>query len=321
MKSNDLFSISAQGIPSLNDGYRDNISSISSLQIKEEPFGFVPIMPGIEKLIFKEKPNRTASRKLDICCDDSFIFISNQENPLSITLAGEKFLDLGQYQNLLISGNAHLPVVFNLQKDEDYNAAVFVFKSARLRSYLSKSYPEIFDKPSFYFKSRANLEVSDYISKVINCDNKFPSNMMAWGYINIITALLFKSYLRQENEKKYTKSSLRKWEIAELQKITAMIRENPEQDYTVNELAEQSGVSIPKLQKGFKEMHGTTVSNFIRDVRLEKAEELIQTTDLNISEIVYTIGLSSRSYFSRIFKERYHCSPSDYQKERMMQNS
>ncbi|MDX1318460.1 MAG: AraC family transcriptional regulator, partial [Xanthomarina gelatinilytica] len=39
---------------------------------------------------------------------------------------------------------------------------------------------------------------------------------------------------------------------------------------------------------------------------------LIKNTDMNISEVVYTIGLTSRSYFSKIFKEKYNCSPKDY---------
>lgn len=47
------------------------------------------------------------------------------------------------------------------------------------------------------------------------------------------------------------------------------------------------------------------------------AEKLIKTTDLNISQIVYTIGLSSRSYFSKIFKEKYKCSPREYENNRV----
>ena len=60
-------------------------------------------------------------------------------------------------------------------------------------------------------------------------------------------------------------------------------------------------------------MHNRTVTDYIRNVRVEVAEELIKNTDLNISEIVYSIGLTSRSYFSKIFKEKYNCSPKYYQ--------
>ena len=66
------------------------------------------------------------------------------------------------------------------------------------------------------------------------------------------------------------------------------------------------------LQEGFKLMHGTTVSDYIRAVRVEKAEELIKTSDLNISEVVYSVGFTSRSYFSKIFRQKYNCSPKEY---------
>lgn len=59
-------------------------------------------------------------------------------------------------------------------------------------------------------------------------------------------------------------------------------------------------------------MEGTTVTNFIRNERLILAEELIQTSDMNISEIVYSIGFTSRSYFSKIFRNKFNCTPKAY---------
>ncbi|WP_369993860.1 helix-turn-helix domain-containing protein [Winogradskyella sp.] len=44
--------------------------------------------------------------------------------------------------------------------------------------------------------------------------------------------------------------------------------------------------------------------------RLDKAAQLIQETDYNVSELVYSIGFSSRSYFSKIFKQRFGVLPS-----------
>jgi len=38
----------------------------------------------------------------------------------------------------------------------------------------------------------------------------------------------------------------------------------------------------------------------------------MKTTDLNISEIVYSVGITSRSYSSKIFKDHYNMSPNDY---------
>ena len=42
---------------------------------------------------------------------------------------------------------------------------------------------------------------------------------------------------------------------------------------------------------------------------------MLKNTDLNISQIVYSIGFSSRSYFSKIFKEKYGITPNKFKKK------
>ncbi len=106
----------------------------------------------------------------------------------------------------------------------------------------------------------------------------------------------------------------KEWEVGELLRVSKKIRENPGENYSVIGISKATGIGEPRLQAGFKEMHGLTVALYIKEMRLQKAEQLIRKTTLNISEIVYKIGLSSRSYFSRIFKQKYRCSPSDYKR-------
>ncbi|WP_431137979.1 helix-turn-helix domain-containing protein, partial [Psychroserpens mesophilus] len=55
-----------------------------------------------------------------------------------------------------------------------------------------------------------------------------------------------------------------------------------------------------------------TVADYVRHVRLETARNLLRKTDMNISEVVYSVGFNSRSYFSNIFKKQYGLSPSDF---------
>ena len=69
------------------------------------------------------------------------------------------------------------------------------------------------------------------------------------------------------------------------------------------------------MQDGFKFLYNRTVTEYIRHIRLESARDLLKTTDLNISQIVYTIGFSSRSYFSKIFREKYGITPNEFKKK------
>ncbi len=156
-----------------------------------------------------------------------------------------------------------------------------------------------------------NLAICEITRKLKNLDYMSSENkFMARGYINIIIGMKFKEILCDQPS---ISSPLSCYEIQQLEMITDQIKKNPQDDYTINDLCKKSGLSVSKLQAGFKEKHGSTVTIFIRNVRLEKALRMLQDTNLNISEIVYSVGLSSRSYFCRIFKKRFKCSPKLYQ--------
>ncbi|MBJ2174354.1 helix-turn-helix transcriptional regulator [Aureibaculum sp. A20] len=101
-------------------------------------------------------------------------------------------------------------------------------------------------------------------------------------------------------------------EMDTIKEISEFVSNYPENDYTLKMLSRKSGLSNSKLQEGFKLLHNRTVRDFIIHERIKKSEKLIRTTDLNISQVVYSIGFTSRSYFSKIFKQKYNCSPKFY---------
>ena len=100
-----------------------------------------------------------------------------------------------------------------------------------------------------------------------------------------------------------------------MRNISKMILKDVSKDYSLDMLSAESGLSQAKLQEGFKLLYTRTVTEYIRHVRLEEARDYIRTTEMNISQIVYTIGFSSRSYFSKIFKEKYNITPNQYKKK------
>jgi len=55
-----------------------------------------------------------------------------------------------------------------------------------------------------------------------------------------------------------------------------------------------------------------TPVDFIRSVKLEKAKELLQKSDLNIAAIAYETGFSNPNYFTKVFKTCYKITPSEF---------
>lgn len=102
---------------------------------------------------------------------------------------------------------------------------------------------------------------------------------------------------------------LRRSDVEKVRQASDIISENMTQNLSVDYLAKEVGTNVNKLQEGFKHMYKLTVNKYMQQVKLEAAKEMLNSSDYNISEIVQQIGLTNRSYFSKIFKERYGVSP------------
>ena len=82
-----------------------------------------------------------------------------------------------------------------------------------------------------------------------------------------------------------------------------------EEDFGIVHLQRALGISRTQLHNKIKALTGQSTTEFIRLIRLNKARELLLTTDLNISEVGYEVGIGNPAYFSRIYAETYGESP------------
>jgi AraC-like DNA-binding protein len=98
-------------------------------------------------------------------------------------------------------------------------------------------------------------------------------------------------------------TSLLKKELKIIGEIDVFINNYLALSHTINSISSKSGLPLSKLQGGFKFMCDMTLGEYIRELRLQKAEVLIRTNDLTISQ-VYSIGFTSRGYFCKIFKKK-----------------
>ncbi len=77
------------------------------------------------------------------------------------------------------------------------------------------------------------------------------------------------------------------------------------------------GMSRTQLHRKLTAITGHSASNFINSIRLDKAQELLLSSDQSISEVAYATGFNDPSYFTRIFSKFYDCSPSEYRMKHM----
>ena len=169
------------------------------------------------------------------------------------------------------------------------------------------------EEPLNYFGTY-NLRIGEQLAQIGKINQKgIVKKLLVEGILNLTLAMEIQHLQSDMEDEQNPTGSLTKHELNSIKNISRDIEEHPEIQYSIKSICIDCGISASKLQEGFKLLHSTTVSDFIRNERLNTAERLISTTDMNISEIVYTVGLSSRSYFSKIFKRRYKVSPKMYQ--------
>lgn len=86
--------------------------------------------------------------------------------------------------------------------------------------------------------------------------------------------------------------------------------DNPE--LNVQELSDKIGVSRGTLYRKILDYTGLKPVEYIRQTRLEKAAQLLEKSDFNVSQIAYMTGFATPAYFARMFKAKYNMAPSEY---------
>ena len=82
-------------------------------------------------------------------------------------------------------------------------------------------------------------------------------------------------------------------------------------EFGTDQLAKELGISKTTLLSRIKSAYGTVPSEVISRVRIQAATELLEKTELTISEIAYRIGFNDPKYFSRVYKKITGKSPSE----------
>ncbi|XMO87635.1 two-component regulator propeller domain-containing protein [Algibacter sp. AS12] len=97
-----------------------------------------------------------------------------------------------------------------------------------------------------------------------------------------------------------------------IQKVLSYISENmSDSDLSVEVLASQLNLSRSQLYRKIKSLTGQTVNEFLRKIRIQKAKQILETGNSNISEVCYKVGFSSPSYFTKCFKAHFGILPTE----------
>lgn len=108
-------------------------------------------------------------------------------------------------------------------------------------------------------------------------------------------------------------SHLVKKDLEFVKKIHAIIEENlNSNDFNIDTIAETIGLSRSAFFKKLKSLTGFAPVDLVREIRLNKAAKLMESTDSSITEIAYTVGFRDAGYFGKCFRKKYGMTPKEF---------
>jgi AraC-like DNA-binding protein len=98
-----------------------------------------------------------------------------------------------------------------------------------------------------------------------------------------------------------------------LQNIVQVIEKNVSNaEFSVSDLCRELGVSRSRFFKRVHALTGKSPMEFIRNIRMQHAAQLLEKSQLSVSEVAYRVGFNNPRYFAKYFKELYEVLPSAY---------
>jgi len=270
--------------------------------------------------------------------DISIHFINEAVHPLKFIFCSEgqvghtfqdckDFHNIETYQNIIVSNSGYNGHVLHFKANmQTHVSSLEIIRNKfsqhsnydfqELDSHLKELFKdEVFKKP-FFYQGHYSIKSADLMDEVIS--RKYRGFLMAIfleGKSLEMLVIQISQYHDDQSGGKWPKI-LRKSDIKKVQHVASRILANLGSNFTVGSLAKEAGTNINKLQEGFKHEYNLTVNKYMQNKKLEAAKEMLMTSEKNISEIVTAIGLNNRSYFSKIFKEKYGVNPNYFLRSR-----
>ena len=160
------------------------------------------------------------------------------------------------------------------------------------------------------------LGVEDYITK------PFSATYLKARVENILTQRVKLQQLYCANlmniqpvaeEEQQTQPEMSSHDRKFMEKLTELMEMNMDNgDLIVDDLVQELAVSRSVFFKKLKTLTGLAPIEFIKEMRVKRAAQLIESGDYNMTQIAYMVGINDPRYFSKCFKQRFGMTPTEY---------
>ena len=246
---------------------------------------------------------------------DETEIIHVKKGSVKVTINGKAFT--GNEGSIFIVNSGEMHEIDALAAPLSYNAFVFDFNmlSFKTKDFAEQNFIEPVTDGNLQFKNciKANKNIVSllkYIHK-LNSSSSEVSSLATKAALLQLFALLIE-------EKQFTLSEKpnRTFEKKRILKdIVKYINENYSHELTLTQIAKEFNMSHKYFCRFFKTNFNKTFIKYLNDVRLEYAIRILERENASITETAISCGFGNMSYFTRTFRKKVGCTPSEYRKK------
>lgn len=238
-------------------------------------------------------------------------FISVTEGQMDYYIDGETVpLEAGD-SVMVNSGRLHYG--YSVKKEEcRYYCVIFHPAMLTANKILYQKYvePVISNRSMNYLLFPSDQEMAGLLKQIYERKQTHPQDyeMEALGQFHTLWDRIRKEYREGGN---MTDVEMDEERYAQ-KRMVSYIFQNYADPLTLDEIARSGNLSRSKCCRVFKKYVRQSPMEFVNAYRLECSERLLATTDLEVTEIGISCGFNHLSYFSKLFREKYGCTPRNY---------
>ncbi|UXI03612.1 helix-turn-helix transcriptional regulator [Photobacterium sp. TY1-4] len=152
--------------------------------------------------------------------------------------------------------------------------------------------------------TEAERKMSDVTDRLYNASQAYLCLSKLLGQLEA-----FKSHKKAEECPCLSSRTLNK-----IRKAHTLIESDPGRNWSIGALCQEVGTNETSFKRGFKLLFNTTFSKLLQQARMDIAASELKSTDRPIIDIVYKVGYSSPSHFTKLFKQHFGQNPLQYRK-------
>lgn len=178
---------------------------------------------------------------------------------------------------------------------------------------LKEKIESLFKNKTIYFNNKLSLNfVCDALDRLVYCFSLQESAWKKEKMLFILSEILLTLLELTPKCFEYEKNKLRTPKEKHVYDIISYLTNNYAQNISLETLSHKFFIDKHYICHLFKQTTGLTVIGFLNAKRLCEAERMLLYTNLNITQICHNIGFNSTSYFIKLFKSHYNCSPTQF---------